>query len=637
MPPTSREALALRRLVLTLERVRRAVLAMDARAEAEPVPTSARVSVRNLLHYLAFRRHDLRPLLVPLADRGVSSLGRAECHVLNNLEKVLGHLRRQLGDVPLAADAPAVTLSQGRARLARRTRELLGAARDDRPVRIMLTAPSEAATDPAVMAAMVRAGMDVLRINCAHDHPAAWQAMIGHLRRATRGRRRRVLVMMDLPGPKVRTGPIAPGPRVLRWTPPRDALGRNLRPARLWLTPRTDGTAPELAEAVLPVPAEPFARLRPGQRLRFRDNRDRRLSAEILAVTPAGAWASCPRGAYVCDTTEFFVERSDGQGQPAFSFTLPGLPATSQTLLLRAGDTLRLTAGVEPGAPAVLDAEGRVLDEARVPFSLPALFGQCRVGEPIFFDDGKIGGVIERASSAELRVRVTSARAGGARLGPDKGINLPDTEIRLPALAESDVEHLKFVAAHADIVALSFVKSAQDVFDLQRRLTELGRPDLGVVLKIETQRAFENLPAILLAGLRSRRVGVMIARGDLAVECGWLRLAEIQEEILWLAEAAHVPVIWATQVLERLAKRGQPSRAEITDAAMSQRAECVMLNKGPYLVEACRALDDILRRMAAHQDKKSPVLRPLSVAANFVACDKPRRRRLAAATSRSSA
>jgi pyruvate kinase len=85
----------------------------------------------------------------------------------------------------------------------------------------------------------------------------------------------------------------------------------------------------------------------------------------------------------------------------------------------------------------------------------------------------------------------------------------------------------------------------------------------------------------------------------------------VQEELLWACEAAHMPVVWATQVLETLAKTGQPSRAEITDAAMGGRAECVMLNKGPYVHEAVRLLDDILRRMQAHQSKKRSLLRAL--------------------------
>ena len=132
-----------------------------------------------------------------------------------------------------------------------------------------------------------------------------------------------------------------------------------------------------------------------------------------------------------------------------------------------------------------------------------------------------------------------------------------------------------------------------------------------MVLKIETRRAFERLPALLLTAMRRPRVGVMIARGDLAVEVGYERLAELQEEILWLCEAAHLPVIWATQVLDQLSRSGLPSRAEISDAAMGERAECVMLNKGPHIDEAVVVLDDILSRMAAHHYKKTPLLAAL--------------------------
>jgi len=131
----------------------------------------------------------------------------------------------------------------------------------------------------------------------------------------------------------------------------------------------------------------------------------------------------------------------------------------------------------------------------------------------------------------------------------------------------------------------------------------LGKRQPAIVLKIETRRGFANLPAML------PRCGVMIARGDLAVECGFERMAEVQEEILWICEAAHVPVIWATQVLESLAKDGMPSRAEISDASMGHRAECVMLNKGPHVVTAVQMLDGILRRMQAHQFKKRTMIK----------------------------
>jgi pyruvate kinase len=190
----------------------------------------------------------------------------------------------------------------------------------------------------------------------------------------------------------------------------------------------------------------------------------------------------------------------------------------------------------------------------------------------------------------------------------------------LSSLTKEDLEALQFAVKNADIVGYSFVRTEADVLELQARLANLGAGEkLGIILKIETREGFDQLPRLLLAAMRSRAVGVMIARGDLAVECGYQRLAEVQEEILWICEAAHVPVIWATQVLESLAKNGIPSRSEITDAAMGERAECVMLNKGPYIVTAVRILDDILRRMQAHQEKKRSMLRNLHLADAFQA------------------
>ncbi len=222
--------------------------------------------------------------------------------------------------------------------------------------------------------------------------------------------------------------------------------------------------------------------------------------------------------------------------------------------------------------------------------------------------------VVEQASPAELRLEITHARPGGSKLGPEKGVNLPDSPLELAALGERDLETLTFAVANADLIGLSFVRSADDVHALAARLRELGRPDAGVILKIETRQATERLPSILLAALTLPACGVMIARGDLAVEAGYERLAELQEEILCLCEAAHVPVIWATQVLEGLAQKGRISRSEVTDAAVAERAECVMLNKGPWVVRAVEVLDDILRRMEGHQHKKRSLLRALSIA-----------------------
>ena len=166
------------------------------------------------------------------------------------------------------------------------------------------------------------------------------------------------------------------------------------------------------------------------------------------------------------------------------------------------------------------------------------------------------------------------------------------------------------------MVAVSFLRREGDVDDLHRYLKRVGAEHLGLILKIETTAAFARLPEILLHAMRSPLVGVMIARGDLAVEAGYERLAELQEEILWLCEAAHLPVIWATEVLDQLARTGQPSRAEVTDAAMGQRAECIMLNKGPHIDAAIVVLDNILRRMSGHQRKTSPSCVPSTAGSN---------------------
>jgi pyruvate kinase len=235
----------------------------------------------------------------------------------------------------------------------------------------------------------------------------------------------------------------------------------------------------------------------------------------------------------------------------------------------------------------------------------------------VFLDDGRIAGVVRAIEEEVAQVEITRTRPAVAKLRSDKGINLPDTPVEIPALTDKDLADLPLVCAHADMVALSFANSPEDVRALVAALERLGDRRPAIVLKIETPQGFQRLPAMLLEAMRTPACGVMIARGDLAVDCGFERLAELQEEILWICEAAHVPVIWATQVLETLAKEGLPSRAEITDAAMADRAECVMLNKGPYIQRAVQTLVDILQRMHSHQSKKRSMLRGLRLAHEF--------------------
>jgi pyruvate kinase len=228
-------------------------------------------------------------------------------------------------------------------------------------------------------------------------------------------------------------------------------------------------------------------------------------------------------------------------------------------------------------------------------------------GAAVAFDDGKIQGRVARRDAEGLWLTIERTKPGGARLKPDKGINFPDTLLDVPALTEADRAALDSVAGLADLVGLSFVQRADDMDLLHEELGRRGTT-VGVVAKVETGAAFRALPEIIVAGAGRGPFGLMIARGDLAVEIGVARLSEVQEEILWLAEAARVPVIWATEVLASLVKGGLPARGEVTDAAMGARAECVMLNKGPFQADGVALLDDLLHRAERHLDKKTPQL-----------------------------
>jgi len=551
-----------------------------------------RESLRNLIHYLAMRRDDIHELQLQLTALGLSSLGRSEGFVLDNLNRVLQYL----GD----SESVATTLTWAEAEklLHRNTRSLLGKRPATRHVYIMITAPSANEADVGWMSDCLRAGMNILRINCAHGDEAEWSALIANLRTAQTQTGCNCRVLMDIAGPKLRTGPVHGGAEVLRLRVKRDVFGRLSEPARIAIG------ANEKGATGLNFPAAFVAQLKDADSLHFRDSRGKKRRLTISRRAD-GLYGICEASAYILKHTLFSLHRHGHVVGECECGPLPFVPAA---LTLQRGDELVLFAGESEGFPA--DTAAGIA--ARIGCTLPEAIAAIKPGERVLFDDGKIAAQVVECGRGEVRLQIKNARAGGSRLRGEKGINLPDTKLGIPAITEKDYQDLKFVLAHADIVGASFIHSAADVRSLQQAIRESGR-EIGLILKIETQAGFQNLPAILLQALEQNPAGVMIARGDLAVEVGFERLAEIQEEILWVCEAAHVPVIWATQVLEGLAQTGQPSRAEITDAAMSVRAECVMLNKGPHIHEAVRLLADILEKMEKHQYKKRNLFRSLSI------------------------
>ncbi|HEY7536655.1 MAG TPA: pyruvate kinase [Gaiellaceae bacterium] len=442
-------------------------------------------SAVNLAHYIALRRRDVRMLQEALMPLGLSSLGRCEGRVLPNLDAVIASLAWILDeDCGPIRHPRAAAFYRGNRLLRRHTEAVFGPTPERREVRIMVTLAAAKAREYGFVRRLVEHGADVVRINCAHETPEAWTEMASNARRAARETGRPCRVLIDLQGPRARTGRVA-------------------------------GVGDEVRVGV--------------------------------------------------------------------------------------GDAVRLVHGRPERAP----------EPPQVECTVPGLIERLGPGAEACIDEGRIRLVCEQTDGESALLRVTHVESKGL-IRRDKGLNFPGTDLELDALTEKDVADLETVAPIADIVGYSFVRSAADVARLQGELTRLA-PDrrLAIAAKVETALAVRNLPEIIVQGAGAQPLAVMIARGDLAVEIGFGRLAEIQEEILWLCEAAHVPVVWATHVLDSFVRKGSHSRAEMTDAAMAERAECVMLNKGPFVVDAVRVLDDVLSRMEAHQAKKTSRLRAL--------------------------
>jgi len=174
---------------------------------------------------------------------------------LSTLQAVLFALHRIASQNWTPQAKPPVNFHGGQTLLARHAETLLGMPAGKRSVRIMVTMPTEAATNPALVRDLLAAGMDVMRINCAHDGPETWAAIAANLRRAQRELGRDCKIHADLGGPKLRTGALQSSGRILRIKPARDVRGQVVTPGRMWLTPSEyPQPAPEETAATLHVP-----------------------------------------------------------------------------------------------------------------------------------------------------------------------------------------------------------------------------------------------------------------------------------------------------------------------------------------------------------------------------------------------
>ena len=565
------------------------------------------VSAKNLIHYRALRQHDLTKLQKELGNMGLPRLARIQTNVLTSLDITKSLLRTFQGKPP-KLKRKGLSLIKANRLIRRNTKKMLGYRSKGRHTRIMVTLPVEAASNYDLVEQMIANGMNCARINCAHDSKEEWLNMIMNVRTASTKLGKRCKVAMDLGGPKIRTGALEPGPKVVKLRPAKDVRGKIVQPLQIIL-----GNVYYRHQDLIMIPLVPDWRhkIGPDQTLYFRDARHKKRTIRIVKEGVQGLVAEVPKTTFLETGMRLFLN-------PSYSgeyVEIGALPMVESPILVHAGDFLRIDKEPIPGAGTQFDEQGKRTTIAHIHCTLPEVFNEVEDGDPILFDDGKIGGKIHKAERDHVIIQILRTPETGGKIYADKGINLPSSNLSLRGLTNKDRVDLEFVAQHADVINLSFVNARQDVKEFINALQELdAKPAIGVILKIETQRGFNQLTEILLEAMRLDNLGLMIARGDLAIETGWENMGWVQQEVLSICESAHVPSIWATQVLENLAKRGLPSRAEISDVVKAQQADCIMLNKGRYILQAIKFLGDVLIDLERYHEKSkrlTPALKPV--------------------------
>ncbi|WOL09302.1 plastidial pyruvate kinase 4, chloroplastic [Canna indica] len=584
-------------------------------------------SATNLIHYLAVNSLDANELNEDLYSAGLLNLEHAKFHVLASITsgiRLLENLQTNLSDknqktCPLVItdhdnaqgnkNSTDFSISSMKKRASINIAALFGPAQDEKTVNIMVTVGREAIENETLLPELVKAGANVVRINCAHDDPTIWSEIIRLAKHSSQMLEKPCRILMDLAGPKLRTGPMNPGPPVMKLSPRKDAKGDVVFPAQVWLScPGCGPPTPSAVDATLFVERERFLKeIEIGTVLKFVDSRGKRrslkVSTRLSTLSGYGFIAECSRTSYVGAGTKLCIEGKKGK---SFTGEVVNVPTKDQFIRVRVGDLLTIIR--EPNLSTI---GSNAYDAARITCNSARLFDSVKPGDPIAFDDGRIWGVVQGTSIHEIVVMITRASPKGSKLGSEKSINIPKSEIHFEGLTSKDLVDLEFVAANADMVGISFIRDVHDMEIVLQELKNRKLKDLGIVLKIETHSGFDSLPLLLLQAMQSPNpLGVMIARGDLAVECGWDRMASIQDEILSICNAAHVPVIWATQVLHSLTKKGIPTRSEITDVASGMRASCIMLNKGKYIVEAVSTLKTMLDNRSTVKTMKN-LMKPL--------------------------
>ncbi|HLR92370.1 MAG TPA: pyruvate kinase [Atopostipes sp.] len=450
-----------------------------------------RESAENLSYYLALRQRDITQLQIDLIPWGLSSLGRLESKTLVTLDVVIATLYDVIDEAIEHTHPNPKEFDVGRRRLQKNTKKIFGKKPKNRTTRIMVTMPNEAIEDKEFIGDLIDEGMNVARINCAHNTEEEWIKMIENIQSEAKELNKDVRILMDIAGPKIRTD---------------------------WV------------------------------------------------------------------------------------YTHLSKPKVSK------GDLIRITRDFDK-----LPSENDVNVTAGC--DLDVIYEQIEVDQAVLFDDGEIESVVKEVAKDEFILKVVKTKSKSVRVKAEKGMNFPNHSFKFDSLNDKDKNDINFACQHADIIGCSFVNDGEDIQLIQKEIEknlDEKASEMSLMAKIETVRAVRNLPEIIYTAASKNPFGIMIARGDLAAESGYIDLAGLQQEIMWISEAGDIPVVWATEVLDTLVNDGIPTRSEVTDAAEGTRADCVMLNKGDYIRDGVQMLNRIIERMEPLQYKKTPILGKLN-------------------------
>lgn len=443
------------------------------------------VSATNLVHFLALKCLDLEQLNEDLSSVGLLNLETVNSHILASLTAAIRLLESlKLNSLNTKENIGPGIDSQNRIDQLKNEKFtihtmkkafsdgelILGPLQHDRTTHIMVTVGQEALGSEMLITDLIKMGASIIRINCAHGNPSDWSEIIRRVKRSSQLLEKPCRILMDLAGPKLRTGKLKPGECVMKISPKKNATGNVIFPAQVWLCHKGAGPPAHFTpDAVLFIDDQEFlSKINVGDTVRFHDIRGRKRMLKICrrldVFSGTGYVAECSRTAYVESGMELYVKRKK------LKFPIGkvvDVPSIEPFIRLRVGDLLIISRdhlceqdelpGPTSSAPTIACSSG-------------LLFDSVKPGDPIAFDDGKIWGVVQGTSMSEIIVSITHAGPKGTKLGSEKSINIPESNIWFEGLTSKDLMDLDFVSANADMVGVSFARDVRDIVVLRQEL-----------------------------------------------------------------------------------------------------------------------------------------------------------------------